>query len=81
VTHNQEVLSQQKPEPVSAAAKSESLFSIWFFSSQGGPSQKIKICPELSGNKLSEYVFNNSVHCLWPERQGKMSGNINFRER
>jgi hypothetical protein len=30
------------------------LFSIWVVSAQDGARQKLKRCPELSGNKLSE---------------------------
>jgi hypothetical protein len=61
----QEVLPRQKP--VSAMAKplgSGPLFSRQVFSAQDGARQKLKICPELSGNELSESVFKNSVHCL-----------------
>jgi hypothetical protein len=34
------------------------------FSAQDGDRQKLKICPEPSGNKLSEFVFKISVHYL-----------------
>ncbi len=40
--------------------------SSWVFSAQGGARQKLKICPELPGNKLSE-----SVRCLSPSSNGK----------
>jgi hypothetical protein len=58
-----EVLLQQKP--VSAAAKrlgSVLPLSRQVFSAQGGVRQKLKVCPEPSGNKLSESFFKNSVH-------------------
>jgi hypothetical protein len=60
-----EVLLRQKP--VSAAAKplgSVPPFSRRVFSAQDGARQKLKICPEQSGNKLSESVIKNSVRCL-----------------
>ena len=60
-----EVLLRQKP--VSGAAKplgSVPPFSRRVFSAQDGARQKLKICPEPSGNKLSESVFKNSVRCL-----------------
>ncbi len=55
VTLIREVLPQQKP--VSAAAKplgSVSLFFRLVFLAQDGARLKLKICPEPSGNKLSE---------------------------
>jgi hypothetical protein len=55
------------PKPVSATAKplgSVPPFSRQVFSVQDGARQKLNICPEPSGNKLSESVFKNSVRCL-----------------
>jgi hypothetical protein len=60
-----EVLLRQKP--VSGAAKllgSVLPFSRRVFSAQDGARQKLRICPEPSGNKLSESVFKKSVRCL-----------------
>jgi hypothetical protein len=54
-------------KPVSAAAKplrSVSPLCRRVFSAQDGARQKLKICPELSGNRLSDSVFKNSVHYL-----------------
>jgi hypothetical protein len=54
----QEVLLRQKL--VSAAGKlleSVSLLSKRVSSAQDGARQKLKICSESSGNKLSEHVF------------------------
>ncbi len=39
-------------------------FSRQVFSDQDGARQKLKICSEPSGNKLSESVSKNYVHCL-----------------
>ncbi len=61
----QEVLLQQKL--ISATAKSLGSvlpLSRQVFSAQDGARQKLKICPEPSGNKLSESVLKNSVCCL-----------------
>jgi hypothetical protein len=54
-------------KPVSDAAKPfglELLLSRQFFSAQGGPRQKLKICSEPPGNEHSEYVFKNSLRWL-----------------
>jgi hypothetical protein len=53
-----EILLQQKP--VSATAKSLGSvwpLSRWVFSAKDGARQKLNICPEPSGKKLSESVF------------------------
>ncbi len=54
-------------ETVSASAKPLGLvllLSRRVFSAQDGARQKLKRFPDSSGNKLSAYVFKNSLHCL-----------------
>jgi hypothetical protein len=54
-------------KPISAAAKpleSLSPLSGGVFSVQDGARQKLNICAEPFKNKLSKYVFKNSVRCL-----------------
>ncbi len=53
------------------------LLSRQVFLAQDGARQKVKICPEPSGNKLSESVFKNSVS---PNGNGKRPSTQFFGE-
>ncbi len=50
------------------------------FSAQDGARQKLKICPELSGNKLSESVFKNSGRLSVAQTATKNIRVLNFLE-
>jgi hypothetical protein len=50
------------------------------FSTQDGHRKKLKISPELPGNELSEYVFKNSLQCLYPKQQQKTSDHLSTEE-
>jgi hypothetical protein len=58
------VLPQKLVSDVTKPLGSVSPLSRRVFLAQDSARQKLNVCPEPSGNKLSESVFNNSVRCL-----------------